>query len=65
MRASSFLEAEHDRAQVGLAQPLRGEPPEHAAFVGPMADLVERSAFAGYDDDQPRAARLRMAQEAA
>ena len=37
MRASGFLEAEHDRAQVGLAQPLRGEPSEHAAFVGPSA----------------------------
>ena len=65
MRASGFLEAEHDRAEVRLAQPLRSEPPEHAAFVGPLADLVQRTAFAGYDDDQPRAARLGMPKEAA
>ena len=65
MRASRFLEAKHDRAQVGLAQPLRGEPLEHAAFIGPLAKLVERPAFAGDDDDQSRAARLRMAKEAA
>ena len=65
MRASGFLEAEHDRAQVGLAQPLRGEPLQHAAFVRPAAELVQRTAFAGDDDDQPRAARLRMAKKAA
>ena len=65
MRPSGFLEAEDDRAQVGLTQPLRGEPPEHAAFVGPLVRLVPRAAFAGYDDDQSRAARLRVAEEAA
>src|SRR5580698_5894013 len=43
---SGFLEAEHDRAQIGLAQPLRGEPFEHAALIGPVA-LVRRRAFAG------------------
>ena len=52
-------------AQVGLAQPLGGNPFKHAALVGPVVDLVQRSAFAGYDDDQSRAARLRMAEEAA
>ena len=63
--ASGFLEAEHDRAQIGLAQPLRGEPLEHPALIRPPAKLIDRSAFAGDDDDEPRAARLRMAQEAA
>src|SRR3984885_4306848 len=65
MRASGFLEAEHDRAQIGLAQPLRGEPLERPALVRPPAELIARPAFAGHDDDQPRPARLRMAQEAA
>src|ERR1700722_12918875 len=64
MRPSGFLEAEHDRAQVGLAQPLGGDPFKHAAFVGPLSNLVQRSALAGYDDDQPCALRLRMAEEA-
>src|ERR1700733_4824133 len=65
MRAPGFLEAEHDRAQVGLTQPLRGKPLEPPALVRPPAKLIDRPAFAGDDDDQPRAARLRMAQEAA
>src|SRR5580704_12757700 len=65
MRASGFLKTEHDRAQIGFTQPLRGEPLEHAALVRPPAKLIGRPAFAGDDDDQPRAARLRMAQEAA
>ena len=63
--ATGFLEAEHDRAQVGLAQPLGSEPSQDAAFMRPLARLVQRSALAGDDDDQPRAARLRMAQEPA
>src|SRR3984957_7894474 len=65
MRAPGFLEAEHDRAQVGLTQPLRGEPLEPPALIRPPANLIDRSAFAGDDDHQPRATRLRMAQEAA
>jgi hypothetical protein len=65
MRAPGFLEAEHHRAKVGLAQPLRGEPLKHPALVRPPAKLIDRPALAGDDDDQPRAARLRMAKEAA
>ena len=64
MCAPRLLEAEYDRPQVRLAQPLRGEAFQHAAFVGPSS-LVQRSALAGYDDDQPRSARLRMSEEAA
>ena len=63
--ASGLLEAEHDRAQVGLAQPLGGKPFEHAAFIGPVAGILRRAALAGDDDDEPRAAGLRMTQEAA
>ena len=59
MGAARLLEAEHDRAQVGLAQPVGRGPPQPLA-EGPK--LVERAALAG---DELRPARLRMAQEAA
>ena len=64
MGAAGFLEAEHDRAQVGLAQPVGSETSEDAALVGPLATLVQAAALARDNDDQPRAAGLRMAQEA-
>ena len=51
MRASGFLEAEHHFAQVGLAQPMRGQPSQHAAFVRPWSRLIQRAALAGDDDD--------------
>ena len=44
---------------------MGGEPSEHAAFIGPAAELLDRAALAGDDDDEPRPACLRMAQEAA
>ena len=65
MGAAGFFEAEHDRAQVGLAQPLGSDPFKDATFVRPVVDLVQRSAFAGYDDDKPRAAGLGMTEKAA
>src|SRR5271165_288237 len=65
MRASGFLEAEHDGAQVRVAQPMRREPSQHAAFRRPRSPFVQRAALAGDDNDQFGAARLRMAQEAA
>ena len=65
MRASRLLEAEHDLAQVGLAQPVGREPAQHAALLAERRRLVERAALAGDDDDEPRPARLGMAQEAA
>src|SRR5580692_7775521 len=65
MGATGFLEAEHHRAQVCLAQPLGGDAFQHAALIRPPAKLIDRPAFAGHDDDQPRATRLRMAEEAA
>ena len=65
MRASGFLEAEGDIAQVGLAQPIRREPSQYASFGRPRSPFVQRAALAGDDNDQLAAACLRMAQEAA
>jgi len=33
--AAGFFEAQHDAAQVGCAQPMRREAPQHARLVDP------------------------------
>ena len=65
MGASRLLETEHDRAQVGLAQPVGREPAQDAALLTVVGGLVERPALASDDDHQSCPPGLGMAQEAA
>src|SRR6185437_1335864 len=59
--ARRLLEAEHDGAKFRRAQPVRREPAQHARLVHPR----RRPPFAGDDDRQPVAARLRADEEVA
>ena len=63
MGATRFLEAQHDAAHIGRAQPVRREASQHTGLVDP--GRRSRAALAGDDDHQPIAARLRGAQERA
>ena len=60
MRDVRFLEAEHDVAQLGQAEPVRHLAAQHAAF-----GFARAPTFAGDDEHEPRAVVLGAPQEMA
>src|SRR5580692_3343550 len=65
MSGPRLLEAEHDRAQVGIAQPVRDEAAQHALLAEPGLVSAPTPTLARDDDDQAELLRLRLHEKAA